>query len=693
MKANRILSVVAALSITGTAASAEVGTVVSQDGKFIASPGSASDKDGMPVGVVEIWDSSTGKQLQRIGSEIDVQLGAAISPDGKSVAVCGQVSKQNEKAASLKQNVEKEKNPFLKGFMEGAIDSLTTTTLPALTLYETETGKMLKRIDTGAITVNTVAFSPDGKSLAGGCDDNQIRIWEVASGKLLKTLSGFTNEVMSLSYSADGRRLAARESGYDGAKIKVWDMTTGQPVRTIAVEVSLSKFRFTQNMQISPNGRFVAAGDGDTQAELWDMATGKKIRPLPNTTAFAFSADSSSIALSDPKGRINIQDVATGRLTKTLAGHSQPPSTSINWLRFSGDGKLISSTNDHVTKVWDVESGKELGVLYGSAVIHDVAFDASGQTLALGNERGEVRLLDPSQGTQKSVIHTPESVRAIVFSPDGKQIAVGGEYVIRLYDVAGRNMLRSFPYAKDIMVNSLRFSHDGSKLAAAYQDSVVKVWNAQSGALLYTLGAPVEKREISTEDILSGKAFETKKTGGVNDPRHSGYVVSLNFSPDDKLIATSSSDNTVRLWSVESGKFLRTLSGHSTQVNRANFTPDGKQVVSVDAEGGIRIWDSESGKSLQTFQSPDKEICDLVLTHDGSRMITSTFFLPIDKKQNFIRVWDIKSGNNTQSIATGFDAPENLSLSPDEASLSSSSLCGQVRVWEVSTGKLRLLEP
>ena len=259
--------------------------------------------------------------------------------------------------------------------------------------------------------VAAVAFSSDGRTLASG-SLGTIEVWDAASRRLSRTLEGQPGWILSVVFSPDGRTLASRSN--EGS-IRIWNLASGETLHTWQGE----RGDWPYQLAFSPDSRTLAWPSGKGEA-VSDVVSGEVQRTLgPCAESAAFSPDGHTLALGGAESSINLWDLDSGQLLRTLKGRQG----SVRSVSFSSDGRTLAS--------WEGEDFDYLQRLQQS------------DSLMLGFYEAETRLWDVASGRQLHEARTDPLAKSVAFSPDSRTLASGRtDGAIKLSDVTSGNVLR-----------------------------------------------------------------------------------------------------------------------------------------------------------------------------------------------------------------------------------------------------------
>ncbi|OBT86395.1 hypothetical protein VE02_05285 [Pseudogymnoascus sp. 03VT05] len=401
--------------------------------------------------------------------------------------------------------------------------------------------------------VESVAFSPDGKSVVSGSRDRTVRFWDSETGAARQILEGHVDDVWSVAFSPDGKLVI---SGSGDKTVRLWDSETGAAQQIFeggAVRQILEGHSsWVTSAVFSLDGKLVVSGSLDRMVRVWDSETGAAWHILEGHSAsvgsVALSPDGKLAVSGSIDGTVRLWDAKTEASQQTLEGHS-------SWVRsvaFSTDGKqVVSGSLDMTVRLWDAETGVERRMLKGHlGPVESVAFSPDDKLVISGSRDQTVQLWDAATGATQQILKGHLSwVTSVAFSPDGKLILSGSrDKMIRLWD-AMTGATQQILQGHSNWVTSVAFSPDGKQVVSGSKDRTVRLWDFETGA---------------AQQILEG---------------HVDDIWSVAFSPDSKLVVSGSGDQIVRLWNAETGAERQTLKGGSkggsNSVSSVAFSPGG----------------------------------------------------------------------------------------------------------------------
>lgn len=598
-------------------------------------------------GTIQLYDVEQGKELRTIRNPRGAVMGLTFSPDGKTLVAKG--------------------------------------TDQQLSRWETESGKELPRIGQpadpkrriyfGGGQGNTVAFAPDGKTLASAAmeiDNNRavglVQIFDVESGKEVRTIKGPQNAyAQSLAFA--GKTLAW--AGTDGT-IRLYNADDGKELRTVGQQ---QQGRYYSTLILSPDGKTLAGRMVNASAiQLWDVESGKDLRnlgddPQPNNfnvfarampiqgnaNSIAFSPDGKTLAEGLPTNTIRLWEVATGKEVLPVVGHQG----GVSNLGVTPDGKtLITRGTDNSIRSWDIASGKELRSFKLPAGTGNADLSADGKIVVFGGPNNTVHIWDVAQGkelrqvpiqAQQNFGNVPAGMGGLSISPDGKITAVRGyDQIVYLIETGTGKVLPPLadanpnPNGGIVIVGGsggfggkssvFTFSPDGTMLATIgmSQQAMLRLQGVQPPAGARNPAGVITLWSTSTGRLA--RRFESQQR----------TVSDLIFSPDGQTLATANGDQTVSIWEVATGKELFSFKTNQPALNQQQqqqrmamgypptgsvamtFSPDGRFLAMGGMDNTIRVYDVRDGKELGKFAGHEGSIMALAFAPNGRTILSGS---------------------------------------------------------------------
>ncbi|GAC1364204.1 MAG: NB-ARC domain-containing protein [Ktedonobacteraceae bacterium] len=493
-------------------------------------------------------------------------------------------------------------------------------------------------------SILSVAVSPDGKFLATGTADSEVRLWSVDDGVPFGTLSGHTDWVRSVSIDRNGVLLA---SASEDQTIRLWDVNTQRCLAILRGHTGR-----VYSVAFSPNGKYLASGGEDQTIRLWDVARRQSFKICHEHTnrvwSVSFSPDSTLLASSSEDQTIRLWDVTTGSCLKVLEGHE----TRIWSVTFSPDGRLLASGGeDQEVRIWDVHSGQLHKALYGhNDWVRSVAFSPDGNVLASSGDDNTIRLWDVEEARCIKTLEGHDNrVRSIAFSPDSKILVTGGDdQTINLWEANTGRRIKKL-HGNITRTWCVAFSSDGAFVASTNEDQSIRLWETSTGKYL--------------------KVFYEQ----------TNWVRSIAFSPDSTLLASGGEDRVIRLWDVATGQLLKTFEGHSSWIYSVAFDPKGETLASCGEDQTVRLWDVKTGKST-ILQELSDWVRSVAYSSTGEIIVSGG-------EDQVIRLWDVNTLQCFRTFEGHTDGICSVAINPAGTLVASGSEDYTVRIWEISTGR------
>jgi WD40 repeat protein len=594
-----------------------------------------------------LWDAVTGQPRGTLPHPESV-MSAAFSPNGKRVVTgCHDRKARLWDVATAKAVGEPWPHANLVDLVAFSPDGKTvlTTCFRAGRLWSAETGKPVGEPMTLPRRCVAAAFSPDGKTAVTGGEDDRLRFWDASDkqpGGLLRDVATQDSSVTSVAFSPDGATIATT-----GLKVlRLWDAATGElragPVTQLGA---------IRHVAFSPDGRALLAGSDGGTARLYDPRTGRPIGPPLQhevaVLAVAVSPDGRTLATATRDGTTHLWDADTLAPLGPPLRHRQ---FAVTAAAFSPDGQtLLTATERGRAYLWDVEPQAVLGrPLPHKGGVEAVAFSPDSQTALTGaltqpeptrrGQPGEARLWDPRTGQSLGPpLAHPTPINRVAFRPDGQAFLVVGRETAQFWDAATRQPLPPAVKGDDLIAASA-LSADGKLLMTAYFTDGFQLWDTATGNKVGSLkgGGPFHAGAFSPGGklLLTGGAdrtarlWEVPSLAPVGDPlKHRGSVGAVAFSPDGRYFLTGEmmGDNAARLWETEGRRAVGPALLHRNMVQAVAFSPDGETLLTASSDGTARLWERATGRPLGPVLRHGREVKAAAFSPDGRRVLTGSW--------------------------------------------------------------------
>lgn len=496
--------------------------IFTSDGKHIVS---ASDDK-----TIRVWDVLTGEIVRVIRGQIGAGnagmiFAAALSPNQKLLAVGGWLEECN---ASV----------FGCGYIR---------------LFNLQTGQIKALLKGHQNVIIDLAFSPDGNRLISGSGDQTAHIWDVHNNKTVNVLKGHTDDIYAVAFSPDGSLVV---TGSFDDTLKLWNAKTGSLIRTLQGHTNK-----VASVEFTPDGKYLLSGSYDKTIRLWDGRTGKFIRVLANfdkrIVGLKISPDSS----------------------KVLVGNNAFKGPFKCFVYTIPSGNKITSFTEHLNTV-------------GAT---DISPD--GKTAVTGGgEDEEIYLWDLTTGQVKQkMVGKGEEVCNVGFAKDGYSIAWGKKW-------SSASLFAHGPLNKSfqIKLDSRSFKLSMGSEIKSDSDYIRGIQSIGPWSIQTKSGEPHRTLEIRKNGRVIHQITRGPSTGG--------YHSSLTLTPDGQTVISGGAWGYIASYNLQTGKKVNQFVGHTGTIWGVAASPDSRFLISGSSDQTVRLWEINTGKLLLTiFQGTDKE--------------------------------------------------------------------------------------
>lgn len=497
--------------------------------------------------------------------------------------------------------------------------------------------------------VVALAFSPSGKVLAAGSQDNTVRLWDTTTWTELKRLTHVPNQreipadlLDDVEFSPDGSMLVtATTDGGFGGNLRLWDVAKGTELRELeGARAGSSPVSF------APDGKSLSASSYQEGVHTWDVATGARIAPSEREAQSSMSvgdlvqrwrgsklsvsmeilsADRKKAAIvlnSATDQSVHLLDVASAQEVVIPGAATQPKPAE---MEFSPDSSVLAIQWYQGIAVVEASSGKVLRAVRPASDeghSHDLSLSLDGAQLATGSTDRRVHLwtLEPKTAIRNLGSHE-STVQSVALSADGKTLVSCSSGGVVVWSTTTGEVTRSLPI---LGAGSVAFSRDG-KLAAGVRGSV-ELW-----------------------DVSSGERTRTLPTDGKTDVRQ------VAFSPDGKVVSGSTGGGDLYSWTVATG-----VESPRAKGVRFVYSPNGSMIAAGVGEA-INLLDGKTSKLTGTLTGHTQAPGALMFSPDGTTLITGS-------RDDTVRFWDVATLSQSRTVALGH-AVDGLAYLPNRRSL------------------------
>ena len=650
--------------------------------------------------VVKLWEQPANVQFAKAG------LGA-VAVDADMHAEKGLIAfgtKQNAVSIrNLADGKEVRKLEGHTGAVNGVVLAANGTTVVSgsadktFRVWSLESGEVIRQLETPA-PIHDLCLTPDGTHIITVHEDRLIRVWTTAAPeqapaegkteKAVKEIGGHSNVVTSICLVGD-QQFA---TGALDNTVRIWNLSNWAAAR------SLNHGGPVVSVAAKPDGTAIVSGSSNNTAKLWNAANGQQIAELRGDLGaqrreaqakeqselakqlVALAKAAEDAATKNEKERADALKKAMEAKTaadkavdeqKPKQAEAQKKNDEAKAKAEEAQKKADEAKKASDAKPDDAELKKAAATAAAEAKKANDALKAPGDAFKKEDDELKKREETQKSANRSLELATKADEKAKKQLEEAKAAHVKSQEHQKADDEAFK-VATADKTAAEKPITAVAISADGSRVATSAEDGTITIWSAGNGKPLNVLsgaGGPVGVLEFADSGRLlsagedqnaivwdAAPAWQLAATLGGNADNPLDFsaspfvfrVISLDFSPDGKLLATGGGDPSrsgeLMIWDVEKRELVKTIEdAHSDTVFGVQFSRDGKQIVSGAADKFVKIHEIESGKHVRSFEGHTHHVLDVSWKADGSQLVSAG-------ADNAIKVWNVNTGEQVRTI-------------------------------------------